>query len=211
LRQEDAAAQARAAGLSSWIRGTVAQAEVGARRLNFEEVLLLALAYGTTPAEFLVGEDEDLVELAPRAQVPVRTLRALLSGQAATTGRPADGATGPPKSGAGRRPGLAEARRLGLDREAAIRAMEQVGEAERHAARRLGTTPDSINLRAVSRWGRTLAEERDARVAERAADASPRQLQALRGHVTRELLTELASDVPTAKDRRITGSREARP
>src|SRR5689334_11699780 len=82
LRQEEAATRAREHGLTSWIRGTVAQAEVGARRLTFEEVILLSLAYETTPAALVVGADSDLVELAPRAQVPAGTLRDLLSGQA---------------------------------------------------------------------------------------------------------------------------------
>src|SRR5437016_796074 len=81
LRQEDAAARIRAQGLTSWIRGTVAQAEVGARRLTFEEVLLLSMAYGTTPAALVAGEDDELVELTPRAQVSVAKLRALLSGR----------------------------------------------------------------------------------------------------------------------------------
>jgi phage baseplate assembly protein W len=47
-------------------------------------------------------------------------------------------------------------------------------------------------------WGRNLAEERDARVAETApAGASNRTLQALRAHETRRLLAEIT---PTLKE-----------
>jgi hypothetical protein len=182
LRQEDAATRARAVGLSSWIRGTIAQAEVGARRLTFEEVLLLAMAYDTTPAALVVGADSDLVELAPRAVVPAGTLRELLSGRVAAH-------SPTPRSKTPSR----------MDR-----AVDSIGDAERHAARRLGATAVQINEAAARRWGRSLADERDARVAERATDPSPRQLQALRGHVTRVLLGELALDL-----RRRTGQASA--
>jgi hypothetical protein len=167
LRQEDAAACIRAQGLTSWIRGTVAQAEVGARRLTFEEVLLLSIAYGTTPAALVAGEDDDLVELTPRAQMPVATLRALLSGQA-----------------------VAPAARETVSDQ----PHEGVGEAERHVARRLGTSPEQVGELAQALWGRSLPEERDRRLADQSADLSPRRLQALRGHVTRELMAELTTD-----------------
>jgi len=161
LRQEDAATRVRAQGLTSWIRGTVAQAEVGARRLTFEEVLLLALAYETTPAAFIRGEDDELVALSRQAQIPAGTVRALLSGQAVQTspsiGRPAD----------------------------------DVGDAERHAARRLGVPVERVNQAAMTLWGRPLSEERDRRLVEQPEGMSPRRLQALRGHITRSLITEL--------------------
>src|SRR3954447_6157816 len=81
LRQEDAAARAQSVGLTSWIRGTIAQAEVGSRRFALEEVLLLALAYETSLADLIAGNETDLVELTPEARLPVGTLRALLSSQ----------------------------------------------------------------------------------------------------------------------------------
>jgi len=166
LRQEDAAARARAHGLSTWIRGTVAQAEVGARRLTLEEVLLLSLAYKTTPAALIVGEDDELVELAVQARVPAGTLRALLSGQAVATNGP---------------PGAA----------AAERELDGIGDAERHAARRLGVPAEQVARAAVALWGRPLSEERDRRLADPPPDLSARRLQALRGHVTRDLMSEL--------------------
>jgi len=46
---------------------------------------------------------------------------------------------------------------------------------------------------AHGRYGRSFSDERDRRVAEQAtSDAAPRTLQALRGHVTRAMVAELA-------------------
>lgn len=203
LRQEDAAARARAYGLSTWIRGTVAQAEVGARRFAFEEVLLLALAYETSLAELIVGNEHDLVELTPDARGSVGALRALLSGdRAAVEEMSAEAVDVPARRGtpvrrSGRFPDvLAEAERFGIaDRSLLERAFDDVGDAERHAARKLHTTPERINLAAMHLWGQTLAGERDRRLDELAADAPPRRRQALRGHITRELMTELEDEL----------------
>ncbi|HYT12497.1 MAG TPA: helix-turn-helix transcriptional regulator [Candidatus Nitrosopolaris sp.] len=65
-------------------------------------------------------------------------------------------------------------------------------EAERHAARVLMVSTEVIRAKAFQLWsGRRLDQERDRRVASlRAISASERQ--ARRGHVTRELLTELS-------------------
>jgi transcriptional regulator with XRE-family HTH domain len=76
---------------------------------------------------------------------------------------------------------------------------EATREAERHAAERLGISPDELVRRSYTRWGRTLSDERDARAAARTkADASPRSRTIVRGHVTRELLAELEQE-PEAK------------
>ncbi len=91
---------------------------------------------------------------------------------------------------------LAEAKRFGIgDRSMLEHALDEVCNAERHAARKLGTTPERVNLAAVHLWGRTLAEERDHRLSEQAGKASARRRQALRGHITRELLTELETEL----------------
>jgi hypothetical protein len=44
----------------------------------------------------------------------------------------------------------------------ADRAVDRLGDAHRHAARRLGVSPEQIDRAAVRRWGRSLADERDA-------------------------------------------------
>jgi transcriptional regulator with XRE-family HTH domain len=69
---------------------------------------------------------------------------------------------------------------------------EATREAERHAAERLGISPDEVVLRSYALWDRTLSDERDARTAARTtADTSVRSRTIVRGHVTRELLKEL--------------------
>ena len=82
--------------------------------------------------------------------------------------------------------------RLERDQELAARASK--GEAEQKAARNLGVTSLAISTAAIVRWGRSLTDERDYRLRRRPAeDARPRSLQAQRGHITRQLLRELAA------------------
>jgi hypothetical protein len=205
LRQDDAAARLRAHGLTTWLRGTVAQAETGSRRFSLEEVVLLALAYDTTPAELVAGRDHELVELSPEARISVAALRAVLSGDEQaihtldpqTVDMPATRSGSTKAARSSRFPDvLADARRFGIRRHADVdRALERIGDPERYAARKLGTTPERINLAALALWGRTLAEERDHRVKQEGDDTSARGLQALRGHVTRDLMTELDTEL----------------
>jgi hypothetical protein len=203
LRQEDAAARARAYGLSTWIRGTVAQAEVGARRLGLDEVLLLALVYETSLAELIAGDDEELVELTPEARLSAGSLRAMLRGDQAAVRDLSTTVDIPSFRGAhqasrsGRFPDvLGEAGRFGMgDRVFLEHALDEVSDAERYAARKLGTTPERLNMAAMRRWGRTLAQERDRRLNQKADDASARSRQALRGHITRQLMAELEDDL----------------
>lgn len=69
---------------------------------------------------------------------------------------------------------------------------EAAGEAEQKAARKLGVHPATVALAAQRRWGRSLTAERDQRVMDRSSGESPRRVQAIRGHVTRVLIAELA-------------------
>jgi transcriptional regulator with XRE-family HTH domain len=196
LRQEDAAARVQGVGLASWIRGTVAQAEVGARKFSIEEVLLLALAYETSLAGLIAGNDADVVELTPDVRLPVGTVRALLSGQSPgelpTVSRNSGEATG-----TGRFPcPLAGANRFGIgERGLLARSAGATSEADRHAARKLGVAPDVVAETAQRLWGRSLSEERDYRLVDTSPDLSARRKQALRGHVTRQLLTELEREL----------------
>lgn len=61
-------------------------------------------------------------------------------------------------------------------------------------AAELGVPPLVIASVAFQRFGRTAREERDARADERSPGASGRRRQAIRGHVTREVLEELRQD-----------------
>jgi DNA-binding XRE family transcriptional regulator len=84
------------------------------------------------------------------------------------------------------------------------------GDAERKAARKLGVEPVKLSAAAYARYNRSFTEERDARVAAQMDAAppavyggrqlvrdgntiEPRTVQALRGHITRAMLTELAT------------------
>lgn len=61
-------------------------------------------------------------------------------------------------------------------------------EAERRASTRLDVLPGQVVIAARTLWGRSLDEERDARV-DKMPDAG--DARALRGHVTRQLTQEL--------------------
>jgi len=76
-------------------------------------------------------------------------------------------------------------------RDALSGYLSEPGVAEQKAARKLGVTPEELDSAARHLWGQSLTDERDARVDDRAPDAAGSTLQALRGHVTRELLEEL--------------------
>ena len=67
------------------------------------------------------------------------------------------------------------------------------GEAEQKAARKLGVTPQTIAQAAYDIWGRSLTDELNLRVEQIDwLDGTPtRQVQAYRGHVTRELLDQI--------------------
>ena len=67
------------------------------------------------------------------------------------------------------------------------------GEAEQKAARKLGVTPQMIAQAAYDIWGRSLTDERNLQVEQLdwVDETSTRQVQALRGHVTRQLLDDI--------------------
>lgn len=101
------------------------------------------------------------------------------------------------------------------------------GLAERKAARKYDVEPETIRRLAQRLWGRSLDAERDERVREDLAFQDewpemaemfnpkveaipPRSLQAIRGHVTRELLSELEPKVEDVKRRRRAMQKEKR-
>lgn len=76
------------------------------------------------------------------------------------------------------------------------------GDLEQKVGRRTRLDPIAVALVARQAWGRSLTEERDRRVAELApSGTTPRVIQARRGHVTRQLLAELAQPLAEAKRR----------
>lgn len=62
--------------------------------------------------------------------------------------------------------------------------------AESKAAKALGMDIETFRVLVVDRYGMTWCQERDARLPER--DLTTRERQALRGHITREMLREMS-------------------
>ncbi len=179
--QDQLADAARRAGLD-WTRASVASLETGRRGLSAEEFLLLPLAL-----RFLDERDHTLAELLEGAYKIARPtggtavtsfLRSLVNGgDTAAVGAVHRQIAG----GVGIRASIER----GVDYMAAR-------EAERHIARALKVTPEQVVRASWERWRHGLTEERETRVAKRAGEnPSPRSLQAIRGHVTRELIDEL--------------------
>jgi hypothetical protein len=165
--------------------------EKGTRAPTAEQLLalpvVLSAAFGqrVTLADLLAGEAPILLGMA--APVPARHLRDLVAGE--PTRRPFtipvhDPA--PEVSAAARAAErMREIRRAGLgnvDIRALGRAEAGAGDAETKLARKLGVDPIRVIAAAASLWGRSLTEERDARVATGEGAVTT---------ITRKLTTEL--------------------
>ena len=176
LRQDDVAWAARELSLQ-WTRDTVAAVEGGRREVRLDEFLMLSLIVDTVSGRSSRYSKPDyfLGSLAPLLKPPSDESRELMTELAVGASQPSSR----------------------LDRV----YIDAQGDAERKAARRLRTTAYDVASFARHRlWGRSLTEERDARVARRVGgDATPRTLQAHRGHVTRELLDELRGEFNRAR------------
>lgn len=61
-------------------------------------------------------------------------------------------------------------------------------EAERKAARRLGVAPEAVVAAAVRLWGQSLTAERDARL-------GPDANHAAKGHITRQLVSQIEAEI----------------
>lgn len=195
---EDIARTARGLGLT-WHRTTVRQTERGNRALTAAELLLLPLIYGK-PLRDLLPTGQQTVWLTDETAVYGRELgRVLDEGyNPGTDSTFAPGAWHARHLGERlRKTGEAFASafsrlRAALPRNAITAHVANPDEAETKAAKRLDTTPEYVAYSARELWGRGLAAERDARLAERGdAPTSSRAIQAARGHVTRALLAEL--------------------
>jgi hypothetical protein len=205
LGEEEAAALLRSYGLVGWQAGTLTQVEAGVRPLAVEELLLLCTAYRVSAAE-LAGAGPEPVEVAAGARLPATAVRAVLAdGGEVLRALPADAldvpATRPVTPGQPPPPDalVDSARRFGVRGPTEVgRALATIGDAERHAARRLGVPPERLALAAVGRWGKPFTAERDARIALRRATTEPDRHITLRGLVTRELLAELEQTLAPA-------------
>ncbi len=178
---DEMAALAREGGLP-YQRETYRAVENGEKTLDLAEVVLLSLAFGMPSIADLLG-GAGKVNLSERAGMRLDVLRSLL--------------------GAGPMPEDATLR-VTAEREPLAKRAETaaLGEVELKAARRLSLILErpidalKVSEAAYGLWGRSLTEEREARLGA-TAGLSPRTIQGRRGRITRTLLEELE---PTLKE-----------
>ena len=190
---EDLARACRFVGLS-WSRPTLAAVEAGNRGLLFEEVLALPIVFEKVEVHLsvldLVGEDG--IDLTPRFHATQNGVSLLFNG-----GDFADSEDiyldlkrlGVPSLEEFARDILSDHPRLPKDTGIQALVAAEKDEATQKASRRLGQSIRDVSAASIVLWGRSLTEERNARVGEQ--DAEEPSLRALRGRATRLLLEEL--------------------
>ena len=165
--QEQAARAYREHGLAAWRTSTVGSLEAGMRHPGIGDVLLMCAALNATLDDLLRAASESgecTVELAPGVTVGTQALRDRLRGGG----------------------GWAVTQPVAGDAAPT--------EAERYAARRVGTSPAEVRRAAIALWSRNFDEERDARI-EGVAAMTSRSRQARRGHVSRQMLAEIGREL----------------
>lgn len=170
--QEELARRAQIAGLDTWDRNVVAAVERGKRELSVAELFLLLVTFRTDEIAFF-GDDHPPIELSRSFAVEPGGLRAILAGKGWLT--------------------PAEENEL-LEQWRAQDTAPTL--AERRMAASLKVSPAQVRAAADRAWGRTITEERSARLEERTAgnDHPKDERRTLLGHVTRELREELETD-----------------
>lgn len=206
-RQEDMADGALMVGLD-WTRSTVAAIEAGRRALSIEEFILLpvivAIGYGAacrldellgvTPQGFQDWRDEPIA-LTRFLTVSLSDVWPVIVSDAGRTNL----VNRAPMHEAHMELGTAAAGVGRLTWRANRVRRSAFGLAEQHAAERLETSPLAVSVAAHRLWKRSFSEERDRRLAEK-GEASPRTLQARRGHITRAMLAEIRHAFPDLKE-----------
>lgn len=207
--QELVADIAQQVGLD-WTRATVASIETGRRNLTLEETVLLPVIFSmllgrpvSLSGELIPPEEIELVEGVTAAGLWVlETLRGVppygleedAQGWVVPFADP-DAAGTIPRHRASRAEFVRDRAALRIDAGVMDRERARVdNEAEDKAARRLGVPVEVLREASEQLWHRRLTDEREARLEARlteTGEATPRSLQAVRGHVTRELLDEL--------------------
>jgi hypothetical protein len=204
FRQDQVATAARRAGLL-WVRATVAQIEAGRRQLDLGESTLLPFILSAagirkpddtpvTLADLILDEPSGTGILLSGSNVqPRATVRDFLRGSSDLRyQRLLRASAAPPGRRKLTRSQLRAGRAFLLGRMAEEDRHAAMGEAEQKASLSLGLPALTIARAARRQWKRTLTEERDRRLGQVAATAPARQRQAIRGHITRQLLKELA-------------------
>lgn len=216
-RQEDVARHARAWGLA-WDDSRIAALERGEKAISAEELALLPLVLSDACRERLTLADlidpEERIRLSSTVTTPGRVLLDVYAARDVDQVPVRD--LGPPVAVRVAAHMGVTPKQLATDWERYTTAQERLAElvpdvtegrtaelleaeggaAERKAAARIGES--ALVVVAMSRllWGRTLTDERDRIVSERAdAGADSERLRALRGRVTRQLVDQLAREI----------------
>lgn len=175
LREEAGMTQDEVGRALDWSRASVAGAEGGGRQFTVPDLVHLAAWLGVPASELLRGErviiesqDADSPAVHATRLTTVREVLATASQKRRVRGLP-------------------------LSPGARKRLEESPGEAERKLAASLGVTPEQVLAASQSRWGTSLTRTRDSLL--RHPSGSDRTLQALRGHVTRQLKREVIEEL----------------
>jgi transcriptional regulator with XRE-family HTH domain len=193
LRQEEVAEAARRTGLA-WTDLTVTAVERRRRAVSLAEFWLLLYALDTTTDELLAGRDSQRV-LVDGARLRLSDLRLLARGESRAA-RLESLRRDLAKGGVGIEPTDDEyriAEKYGLDPEEGSRraVVASLGSAEVKAARRLGVSPYEVGVVALALWGKGLTDKREDMLAGHARGDA----RALRGHITRSLMAEIAERI----------------
>ena len=217
-RQEETAERARSMGLR-WSRATVAGIESGRRKLSTEEFLLLPFVLNVELSD-LFPETHERIQLTPGHFIRARSIRLVIKGQAKKVDRLIDINTTQREEKIRSLkmitlyPGESAEREIWKyiwpdeqpSDDMQYRCLEDaIRDTEIKASKKLGVASLAVAVAAQKLWGRSLVEERDFRVLEKENEKStPRTVQALRGHVSRTLLTEMEQVVAGLRGLKIT-------
>ena len=191
--QDETARLLRYAGLGL-SQSAIVAIEAGTRSVALGELVVIASTLGASVEDLLAGDGSVMLSRSAKADLP--SVRAFLVGGVDEV--EIDSATPPvpwPAIVAASKAQAARMKRLWPGaRPAQIVAAERAADlaAERKAARSLGIPPLEVSVRAFQLWGCSLTDKLDSLVGERTDDdASPRRVQAIKGRITRDLLTEI--------------------
>ena len=205
LTQADLASALALAGLPIQ-RGSVGMLEGGQRALDLEELLILAEVLNVSVMD-LIGDRQSLVAIGYNRKQGTWTSRRLndLQARLVYSGEWLDNVKLPDVDESESNLSLSPFRAFDPDEpdfagltmhQAEAAEAASYNDADRAAARRLGVGPRRLVRAAFRLWGHSLTDERDRRLAaEEPIGADQRQIQAIRGHITRDLLREIGPEL----------------
>ncbi|SDD58125.1 Helix-turn-helix domain-containing protein [Actinokineospora iranica] len=187
MTQHEAARLFKQYGLR-WSRSKVAAIEAGDREtVSLADVLLLAFVFKVSIDEFFAG-DGDVILADQLSPVPRGSVIAIIQGHYPEFPRPQVS-----------QQEAEEREHQDVERLFEIidarNKLAQATEADQLLARRLGVSVDEVLAASLRLWGRTLTDERNARVVGLGDDLETGERQAHRGHITRELSQQVEDEL----------------